>query len=161
MARFRWIKQEILHVIPVFLYFSIFFTLINWIETFLFEANGISPFRFYEVLIAAALIAKIVLVVDHLPWINRFKNRPLIFSISWKTSIYWALLFFTRLLIRFIPFLFGGTFEMDFHRFITQVNWNVFISIQAFYLLLLFIFVSFQELTVRIGSEKMRRLFFG
>lgn len=79
MALFRWIKQEILHVIPVFLYFFIFFTLINWIETFLFEANGMSPFRFYEVVIAAALIAKIVLVVDHLPWINWFKNRPLIF----------------------------------------------------------------------------------
>jgi hypothetical protein len=158
-----WIKKEVLHVIPIFLFFLFFFTLINWMEAFLFEGMGVTPFRFLEVAIAAALIAKIVLVVDHLPLIHLCRKRPLAYVICWKTGIYWVLLLVVRLVIRFVPFLFGGGdhFIEDLIRFYSAVHWNIFLSIQGYYLMLLFIFVTFQELTFKIGPEKMRHLFFG
>ncbi len=157
------IKREFFHILPVFLFFLVFFTLINWTEIFLFKRSGITPFGFLEVAIAAALIAKIVLVVDHLPWIHLFRTKPLAYSIVWKTAIYWVLLLIVRLAIRFVPFLFETDtgFREDLDLFIDQLNWNLFISIQVYYLMLLFIFVTFQELTFKIGSAKMRRLFFG
>lgn len=157
------LKREFFHILPIFLFFLFFFTVINWIETFLFEQAGITPFRFFEVALAAALIAKIVLVVDHLTFINAFRRRPLIYPICWKTGIYWVLLLIVRFLIRLFPFLFGYGMgvEGDFSQFVNQMNWNLFISVQAYYLMLLFIFVTFQELTFKIGPQEMRRIFFG
>lgn len=69
------IKREFLHVLPIFLFFLVSFTLINWTESFLFRRSGITPFGFLEVAIAAALIAKIVLVVDHLPLTHLFRKK--------------------------------------------------------------------------------------
>jgi hypothetical protein len=157
------IKREFFHILPIFLFFLVFFTLINWTEIFLFKQVGITPFGFLEIVIAAALIAKIVLVVDHLPLIHLFRTKPLAYNIIWKTAIYWVLLLVVRLAIRFIPYLFetDTDFREDMNLFIDQLNWNLFISIQVYYLMLLFIFVTFQELTFKIGPAKMRRLFFG
>ncbi len=158
-----FLKREFLHVLPIFLFFLVFFTLINWTEVFLFKRVGISPFGFLEVAIAAALIAKIVLLVDHLPLVRLFRTKPLAVGILWKTALYWVLLLIVRLCIRFAPYLFktDDGFRADLELFINHVDWNLFISIQIYYLMLLFIFVTFQELTYKIGPAKMRRLFFG
>jgi hypothetical protein len=163
MKIFLWIKREILHVLPIFLFFLFFFTLINWMETYLFEGSGIRAFRFLEVVLAAALIAKIVLVLDHLPFIDRFRKHPLAYGIIWKTFMYWVVLLLVRLLIRFAPFFWSSThhLEWDIIEFFQRVRWNVFFSIQGYYLMLLFIFVTFQELAYKIGIKKMRALFFG
>ncbi len=163
MRALLWMKKELYHILPIFFFFLVSFTLINWIEAFLFERIGVTPFRFLEIAIAAALIAKIVLIVDHIPIIQLFRKRPLIYIIFWKTAVYWILLLLVRFCIQFTPFLFGqeGTFQEDLDRFFDQVNWNLFISVQAYYLMLLFIFVTFQELAFKIGTARMRRLFFG
>ena len=159
----RTIKKEIFHVLPVFFFFIISFTIINWIEALLFERMGFTPYHFLEVAIAAALIAKIVLVVNQLPIVNLFRRQPLIYSICWKTILYWVILLFVRLSIRFVPFFVADEnhFSEDIRRFFHQMDWNVFISIQAYYLMLLFIFVTFQEVAFKIGPRKMRRMFFG
>lgn len=163
MRPILWIKKEIAHVFPVFLFFLFFFILINWIETYLFEGSHLRSFRLSEVALAAALIAKIILVADHWPLIHRFRSYPLAYGILWKTALYWVILLLVRLLIRFAPFVYGGGdhFELDLERFIYHVPWNIFLSIQAYYLMLLFIFITFQELTYKIGVPKMRHLFFG
>ncbi len=153
-----WMKEKLLHILPVFLFFLVFFTLINWIEAFLFEKHGITPFRFFEVAIAAFLIAKIVLVVDLLPIVHRFRSRPLIYPILWKTAFYWVILLVVRFGIEFLPMIFEN---IDYKEVVNRINWNLFISIQAYYLMLLFIFVTFQELAYKIGPRKMRQIFFG
>ena len=83
--------------------------------------------------------------------------------ILWKTWFYWVLLLFVRLLVDFVPFLFEWGFEFvgAYDQFVIAVNWNLFISIQAYYLMLLIIFVTFQELAYKIGPSKMRQIFFG
>lgn len=156
-----WIRREMAHVLPVFLFFLLFFVLINWTESYLFEGAGIRGFSLGEIAIAAALIAKIILVVDHLPLIHHFRRYPLAYGILWKTLFYWVVLFIVRLLIRFVPFLWGHPLESDLLIFIQTVHWNVFFSVQVYYLMLLFIFMTFQELTYKIGIERMRELFFG
>lgn len=157
-----WIKREFLHILPIFLFFLISFTLINWVEALLFEERGITPFRFGEIALAAALIAKIVLVADHLRCIDHFKRSPLIYTIFWKTSFYWTLLLIVRFAIRLVPYLFGKEgFATDFATFSNHFDWRIFVSIQFYYLMLLFVFVTFQELTVKIGVKAMKQLFFG
>lgn len=156
----RWIKRGIVHVLPIFLFFLIAFTLINWVEAYLFKHMGVSPFRFLDIAVAAALIAKIVLVADQFRLIALFDREPLFYSILWKTAFYWLLLLVIRFGIRFAH-LSGQSLGEDLGRFIYGPNWNVFISIQFIYLLLLFIFVTLQELTRKIGARRMKKLFFG
>jgi hypothetical protein len=33
------------------------------------------------------VIAKVVLVADHVKFVNRFPDRPLIYNVVWKTAI--------------------------------------------------------------------------
>ncbi len=156
-------KREFYRILPVFFFFLVFFTLINWIEAFLFERMGVTPFGFLEVAIAAALIAKVILVVDCLNITHVFRKKPLAYAILWKTTLYWIILLIVRLLLRFVPIYFSADagFKNDLSKMINEINWNLFISIQAYYLMLLFIFVTFQELAAKIGPAKMRQLFFG
>ncbi len=132
--------------------------MINWIESLLFREVGLFSFTLVQITIAAALIAKIVLVADHIPVIRLFREKPLIYGILWKTTLYWTSLFIVRLLIDYVPTLFQDGVE---GLKTTSINWNLFIAIQSYYLMLLFIFVTFQDLTDKIGVKKMKELFLG
>lgn len=158
-----WLKNEFANLVPIFLYFFIFFLLISWIETYLFEEMGLSPFRFAQVFIAAALIAKIFIVIDHVPFVHMFNNMPLVYSVLWKTGLYWVLLFIVRLAIRGVPYFFHkeGNLEIGIHQFFQGLNWHLFVSIQVYYLMLIFNFVSIRELARKIGADKIKELFFG
>lgn len=163
MKMFKVAQREFWRVLPLFLFFLICFTLINWIETYLLEQAGLRPYRFIEILVAAGLIAKIVIVVNHLNITHLFQYRPLIYGVVWKTVVYWTLLLIVRLCVHFAPFLFGGSWKIseDLQAFLQASNWQLFISIQVYYLMLLFIFVTFQELADKIGHKQIKKIFFG
>jgi hypothetical protein len=163
MRIFQSLKKEFFHVFPLFLFFLVCFTIINQIEFFLFERAGITPANFLEIALAAGLIAKIVLAIDHLPFINLFSKRPLIITIIWKSMNYWVCLFITRILIRFVPYALSAKSGLitDMHLFEAHFDWHLFWAVQVFYLMFLFIYVSFSELTHKIGDKKMKQILFG
>ncbi len=162
MRFLRWTKREFFHLLPVFLFFAIAFTVINWTEKFLFELAGLTPYSFIEILIAAALVAKVFLVIDYLPWIDLFRKMPLFYRIVWKTLFYWLIVMIVRIAIRLVPFLFSGEgLQFDLSSFFSRMNWKLFFSIQADYLMLLFIFTTARDATLLIGADKMRKIFFG
>ena len=49
---------------------------------------GIPSSMFVTVTVLAFLIAKVVLIVDHVPFVNRFPEKPLIYNVLWKTAFY-------------------------------------------------------------------------
>lgn len=157
-----WIWKELLHVLPVFIFFFSAFVVINIVERHIFEKAGIAPYTLLEIFIAAALIAKILLVIDHVRLINLFQGRPLIWASLWKTFVYWGLTALIRILLRFAPFIIRGkSLEFDWDTFVWQMDWNLFEAVQVVYLMLFFLFVTIRELTQVIGFHKMRKLFFG
>lgn len=158
----RWFKREFNRVFPVFLFFLIAFTLINLTERLLLERAGIAPFTLLQIALAAGVIAKVLLVIDHLPFIDLFPKQPLICNILWKTIFYWAILFLVRLCIRFVPFLREDDgFHREWADFVQKVDWGLFSTIQGYYLMLFFIFVTARELAFALGPLKLRKLFFG
>lgn len=158
----RWLRKEFFHILPVFLFFLIMFNVINTTERFLFEKAGLTPFTFLNVLVAAALVAKIVLVIDHLPATNLPKHKPLIYNIIWKTIVYTLITLVVRLAIQLTPYLFSGRdLRVDYQLFSAAMNWRLFTAIQIWYLMLFFLFVTARELTEVIGYLKMRKIFFG
>jgi len=158
----RLVKKEFFHILPVFLFFLIMFSIINMTERFLFEKAGLTPFTFINVLVAAALVAKVLLVIDHLPGIDLFPGKPLILNIVWKTAIYSIITLFIRLAIQLTPYLFSGRdLTADYEKFTQHMNWRLFVGVQTYYFLLFFIFVTARELMQVIGHLKMRKIFFG
>jgi len=160
---FSVIKREFLHIYPLYLFFLASFTIINEIETFLFKRAGMPPATFINILIASGLISKIVSLMDQLAYTEKFRKRPLAIIIFWKTFNYWLILFVVRVLVRFVPYLFeiGLDLKLDFKKFTQELDLGLFLSIQVFYLLFLFIYVTFKEVTLKIGIQKMKKIFFG
>ena len=162
MRFINWIKREFLHVFPAFLFFFAAFNVVNIIEALFLRSKGIPPVSFYTVFIAAAVVAKVLVVIDHLPFINAFPNRPLIFNVIWKTFIYEVTTFVVRFLMRVVPsFLDTESFISGYIAFKSSFDSMQFLSIQLLYLVLFFTFVISHELIIAIGAVKVRKMFFG
>lgn len=158
----KWIKKEFFHILPVFLFFGIAFFIINGVETLLFKRAGITPFSTAEILVGAALVAKVFLVIDHWSFVDLFSRKPLFYTLLWKTFLYWIILISVRLAVRITPYFFGGEgVEGDLSTFSEQFNWPLFFSFQAYYVMLVFLFITARELTRVLGAQKMRKIFFG
>ena len=57
---------------------------------------------------AAFVVGKAVLVANKIPLLRRYDRAPLIQPILFKTVFYWVIVFFVRLLERFVHFLLEG-----------------------------------------------------
>jgi len=158
----KWIVKEFRHILPVFVFFFIAFNLINTLDSFLLKKSGFEPFSILEISIAAALVAKIFLVIDHLPLDRPFRKKPLIYLILWKTALYWMITFVVRLAIRFWPYLLLKTgFFDELREFFAAIDWRFFATVQSWYLMLLLLYVLSRELARVIGYEKLRKIFLG
>ncbi len=153
----QWIKREFFHVLPAFLFFLVAFSFIDVTEDLLLRRGGIH-FSFWTIFIASLLVAKIVLVVDHLAFMRMFEKKPLIWSVLWKTVVYAVAIFSIRFLIRWSPFLFRSE---PFDLFLSTVDWAIFWAVQMWYYMLFFVFNFSRGLIQFIGAEKARRIFFG
>jgi hypothetical protein len=117
-----------------------------------------SPFGYVSILVASAVVAKILLIIDHMPFIEPFHRKPLIYNIIWKTGLYSLSALIVRFLDRLIPIMLKGH---SFQDFIAIVHWPLFWAISVWYCLLFFVFVIFRELIYTVGISKVRRIFFG
>ena len=149
-----WIKQDVIRVFPAFVFFFVSFQLINQIEELFLRSHGIPTFSFLETTVAAAIIAKVILVIDHLPFANPFPRQPLICNVLWKTALYAIPTMFVRLGIRAEPYF------PNIHEFIESIDWGQFIAIQEIYVVLFFTFVTSREFILIIGPPKVYRIFF-
>jgi hypothetical protein len=156
-----WLRDEILRVLPAFIFFAVAFNILNFSEASLLKRAGIPPFSVVYVTLCAAVIAKVLLVVDHLPILNLFPKWPLIYTTLWKMVVYWAINLLVRLAIRFSPFIFQGkTLASKFQAFIDQMDWGLFTTVQIFYLMLFALFVTCRELNQALGRGTIARIFF-
>lgn len=153
-----WLKREILRVFPAFLFFFVSFNLINITEGFIFQKAGIGRFSFVTILIASALVAKVLVVIDNLPFINVFPHKPLLYNVIWKTMLYGVVTGFVRLFIRLVPSLLSG---YSIENFFQDTDWSLFFAILSWYFILYFVFVTFRDFAEAVGFVKVRRIFFG
>ncbi len=157
-----WFRDEILHLIPALIFFFIAFNVINWTEVLLLKKMQVSLFSFASILIGAGIVAKVIVVADHLPIINAFPGKPLIYNVLWKSCVYGLISLFIRYLIVLYPFVPGtGTLAEAYRDFWEAMDWTRFWAIQIWFFLLFFVYVSFRELVQAGGSDKVRKLFLG
>ena len=112
--------------------------------------------------VAALILGKAVLIADMLPFINRFPDKPLIYNVGWKTTIYLFLASVLHYLERLFDFSReAGGIVAGHEKLVAEVVWPHFWAVQILLFVLILIYCTARELVRLIGRDKVLRIFFG
>ncbi len=156
------LKREMLGVIPPSVFFFVSFQVIAVTRALMLQKYGIRVSTFLAATVGALVVAKVVLVVDHLPFVNRFPEKPLIYNVAWKTAIYLFAAFVVRYVEHLIPFVRAhGDLAVAHRHLLDEVVWTHFWAIQIWLAVVLFVYCALRELVRVLGRERAISIFFG
>jgi len=155
------IKHEIHEVIPPAIFFLISFHIIVLDRALMAREYGLRVSAVAGATVGALLVAKVVLVADMLPLVNRFPEKPLIYNVVWKTAIYVGASVVVHYLEHLVPLWWRLGFGAANERLWSETVWPHFWAVQLWLVVLLFIYCSTRELVRVIGRERVLRIFFG
>lgn len=156
------LKHLVHEMIPPATFFFVSFQLLALTRALMLKQYGIEAATFAETTIGALVAAKVVVLADLLPFINRYPGRPLIYNIAWKTGIYIAAACGVRYLEEFIHFYREHGTVLDANRhLLAEVVWPHFWAIQIWLTVLLLVYCTMQELLHALGRDRARELFLG
>jgi hypothetical protein len=156
------LKHEIRAVIPPAIFFFIAFHLLAFTQALMLEQYGIRVSTFMTATIAALIVAKVVLIVDLLPFVNRFPERPLIYNVVWKTAIYLIAALLVRWTEHLIPFVRQHReLAPAVRHLLDEVVWPHFWAVQIWLVVVLFLYCTIRELVRVLGRDRVRAMFLG
>jgi hypothetical protein len=156
------IKEEILEMIPPTIYFFVILHIIAFIRVLMTKNTGLPLPTTMSITVAALILGKSVVIADLMPFINRYPERPLIWNVAWKTTIY----FFVAMLIHYLERLYDFWKEAPGlvaanQKLIAELVWPHFWAIQILLAVLIVMYCVMAELVRVIGPAKMKAMFFG
>jgi len=156
-----WILHEWLEILPPTIFFFIGFNFIVLTTNLLVAQYLVAVSNFMLATLAALVVGKAVLVANKMSLLRRYDRAPLIQPILYKTTFYWVVVFFARLLERFMHFALEGNPPGDFIAYlITTFSWHRFVAISLWIFVLFLIYVTATEFRQLFGPGELRRLFF-
>lgn len=162
MKLIHTLKHEFLEIIPPTVFFLVAFTLILATQRLILREYGIPLTGFGMAVIGALLVGKVVLIVDKLPFVNKFPDKPLLYNTLWKTFIYFLAALFVRYLEHVIKLsIREGSFVEGNRLLMDEIIWPHFWLIQMWLVVLFFVYCALRELVRAIGREKVVHMFIG
>ena len=156
-----WILHEWLEILPPTIFFFFGFNFIVLTTNLLVAQYLVAVSNFMLATLAALVVGKAVLVANKMSLLRRYDRAPLIQPILYKTAFYWVVVFFARLLERFMHFALEGNPPGDFIAYlITTFSWHRFVAISLWIFVLFLIYVTATEFRQLFGPGELRRLFF-
>ncbi len=159
---FQWLKDEIVNITPAVAFFLIAFNLIVLTDMLTTESYGLRIFSYIGASILAIIVGKAVLVANHMPVMNKFNGRPLIYGTILRGSTYFVftvMIRFAEHLIRFISRY--GSVDSAIRHMAVELYWPRFWAVQIWLAVILFVFAAYQELERAMGRGFVRRHFLG
>ena len=158
----RAIKRELLEVVPPAIFFFVAFNVITFTKGLMLEQYGIKFSGFIAAAVGALIVAKVVLIADRIPFINKYPDKPLIYNAAWKTIIY----VLVTLVVRFLEYLLPLWWKyrdvsVAMERLWNEIIWPHFWAIQIWLVCLFFVYVSFREFARAVGEERFFKMFLG
>jgi len=156
------IKEEFLEMIPPTIYFFVILHIIAFVRVLMTKNTGLPLPTSVSITVAALVLGKSVVIAELLPFINRYPEKPLIWNVCWKTTIY----FFVALFIHYLEHLYGfwkeapGVVAAN-QKLFAVIVWPHFWAIQILLALLIVMYCVMCELVRVIGADKMKAMFFG
>jgi hypothetical protein len=159
----RVVKHELLELIGPTIFFFIAFNLIAFTKKLFLESYHINFSGFFlTACIGALLVAKVVLIADEIPLINRFPRGPLVYNVIWKTAIYSVVALLVQFLEELLPRLWHhARLAAAVNEVWHEVHWPHFWAVHILLCYFLLIYVSFRELARTFGEAEFFHLFFG
>jgi hypothetical protein len=156
-----FILKELKEVLPPTLFFAVSFNLLV-LTTDLILADYIRTFASFLVATTTALVVgKSVLVADAIPFLRRFDAGPMIQTVLFKTTVYWAVVFLVRFVEKLVEYLFAGGNPAGIPEYVaTHFTWHRFAAIQIWIFVLFLVYTSLAELNARLGKGELSRIFF-
>ena len=156
------IKEEFLAILPPTVFFFIALHIVALVRALMAKATGIAPLSTVSIAVAALILGKAVLIADLLPAINRYPDKPLIYNIAWKTTIYLVVSAFIHYLERLVDFSRqAGGLVAGNEKMLAEIVWPHFWGIQIVLFVLILNYCAARELVRVIGEDRMLRIFFG
>ena len=161
-AALKWVGHEVRELLPAFFFFLVAFNIIVITDALTTEQYGIQPFRLMAAVIGALLVAKALLLANHLPFLNAFPGRPLIFNTLWKTMLYVmaALVVLYMEKLTELTIRHGSVVLANRHLF-GDMQWPRFWAVQIWLAVMLLVFAALQDLTTYLGHGRLRQILIG
>jgi hypothetical protein len=154
--------HEALEALPPTIFFFVGFNFVVFTTNLLLADYAIAVSSFMLATVAALVVGKAVLVANAMPYLRRYDRAPLIQPILYKTAFYWVVVFFARLLERFVHFsVIERNPPGDFFPYLmTTFSWHHFSAVSLWILVLFLIYVTASEFSHLFGPGEIPRLFF-
>jgi hypothetical protein len=158
---FRWGSSVVRHLLPPTLYFFVAFNLISFTTDLLVHNYWFHLTSFLLATTTALVVAKVVLVVDKVRVIDKFRGAPLIQPIIYKSLFYSLVVLVVRFIEKVVEFAlgahgFGNAFQHSIHDF----TWHKFVAVHVWIFICFFIYVTATEIIDLLGEGQLFRLFF-
>jgi hypothetical protein len=156
------LKEELRKGLVVAVFFSIGFLVIMVHNRLLTEGTQFKPQSFVMALIGGLLASKALLSVDMLPFVDAFPDKPMIYNIGWKTSLYVAAGVMVLYMDPFVKHLVKGaglyaSHSQAWHELMLPRTWATVIWV----VVLMLIFVTVKETSRVIGKDHLKQLYLG
>jgi hypothetical protein len=159
---FAKLKEEFEALLPPTIFFFVALHLVALIRILLLKGTGITLNTSWQVTVAALILGKAVLVADHLPFINRYPDKPLAYNVAWKTTIYVLVAMLLHYLERLVDFWRQtGSLVAGNQQLLAEIVWPHFWAIQIILVVLILMYCTMHELVRVIGRDKVLEIFFG
>jgi hypothetical protein len=156
------IKHEFWEVLPPTIFFFVSFHIVLLDRALMAKEYGFKASSMAVATVAALLIAKVVLIADKLPMINRFPEKPLMYNVVWKTAIYVVASLLLHYLEHLLPLWWHmGSFGAANEHLASKIVWPHFWAIQLWLVVLIFVYCSLRELVRVIGRHRVMQIYFG
>ena len=158
----HWLKHEFHEVLPPTIFFLISFHIVVIDRRLMLRQYGLPLSSMVSATVAALLVAKVVLITDAFPFVNRFPHKPLMYNVVWKTAIYVAAALVVHYLEHLVPaWWHTGSLAEANRQLAEEIVWPHFWAVQLWLVVLLFVYCAMRELVRAIGREKVLDMFFG
>jgi len=156
------VKEEVRKILVVALFFSTGFCLIHVCTLLFSEGSDLQIASITKGLVGGFIVAKVLLMMDLLPFVNAFPSRPLVNNVVWKSSLYVAGGVIFLYIEPFLKNVFkgAGLYSAHLHAWEELMLPRTWATV-IFLAMLMVVFVAFQELSRVIGKDRMKHMFFG
>jgi hypothetical protein len=156
------IVHELKSVVPPTLFFLIAFNLLVLTVALMAQGQGGSVVNHAAASLAALVVGKAVLVADHLPFFNRFPEKPLIWNTLWKAGLYWLVTLAFRLVEKLLSAAAGDNgFSAGVTEEVAAFAWPRFWAVQLWLVILFVIYAFVRELVRALGRDRVVAMVFG
>jgi hypothetical protein len=156
------LKEEIRKILVIAVFFAIGFCIIIVNNRLVTAGTGIEIAPFARALIGGLIVAKVLLIVDLLPFVHAFPDKPLVHNVAWKSSLYVGASVVFLYIEPFFKSLIKGAGlyaansrawqELMLPRTWATVMWLAVLMVG---------FVTMQELSHVLGKDQLKYIFFG